>query len=121
MVTIWFFVDRGVSGASVSWLIFLETIVLGVLMFSAIRYYSFKEWPRREKVPIAWIFLLVLVFVFLAVDPPMIMMVLGVTYVVSGVLITLLGRRNRQLRRLRRAARRTGRAAEKPSGDEGDS
>ena len=35
--TIWFFVDNGVSGETVRWLIFLETLVIGILMFSKVR------------------------------------------------------------------------------------
>jgi CDP-diacylglycerol--serine O-phosphatidyltransferase len=119
VVTIWFFVDHGIAGSSVHWLIFLETIALGVLMFSQIRYYSFKVWPGREKVPSAWIFLLVLVIVFLAIDPPTMLMILGVAYVAAGVLITLLGRRNRQIRRARRAARRSRKTAGKSSPGDG--
>jgi len=114
--TIWFCVDQGISPSSVVWLILLETILLGMLMFSQIRYFSFKAWPRGERVPAGWIFLLVLVMVFLAVDPPTVMMLVGISYVVSGVAITFIGRRNWKSRRAQRlAARLNGRPA-KPSG-----
>src|SRR5210317_789069 len=55
--TIWFFIDNGVSGETVRWLIFLETVVLGLLMFSQLRYYSFKAGPDGDKVPTVWVFL----------------------------------------------------------------
>jgi CDP-diacylglycerol--serine O-phosphatidyltransferase len=106
VTTIWFLVDQGIDGASVQWLIFLETVLLGMLMFSQIRYYSFKAWPRAERVPSAWIFILVLLIVLLAVDPPGVMMTLGIGYVVSGVVITFAGRRNWKSRRTRRLAKR---------------
>ena len=106
VTTIWFFVNQGVQGSSVQWLIFLETILLGMLMFSQIRYFSFKAWPRAERVPSAWIFVLVLLIVLLAIDPAAVMMTLGIGYVVSGVVITFIGRRDWKSRRARRLARR---------------
>jgi CDP-diacylglycerol--serine O-phosphatidyltransferase len=98
--TIWFFVDQGVSGETVRWLMWLETVALGVLMFSRVRYFSFKTFPRGVKVPLAWIFLGVLAFVLLSLDPPSVVLVLALVYVVSGIVMTLLGRRNRLARRM---------------------
>jgi CDP-diacylglycerol--serine O-phosphatidyltransferase len=106
VTTIWFFVDKGVGGQSVNWLIFLETMLLGVLMFSQVRYYSFKTWSLAERVPLAWIFILVLLIALLAIDPPAVMMTLGIGYVASGIVITAAGRRNWKSRRARRLARR---------------
>lgn len=97
--TIWFFVDNGIAGETVRWLIFFETIALGILMFSNVRYYSFKATPGGEKVPAVWLLLALLVFVLLALDPPFVGMLLGFTYVLSGLLITIAGRRNWKLKR----------------------
>jgi CDP-diacylglycerol--serine O-phosphatidyltransferase len=69
-------------------------------MFSRVRYFSFKTFPRGEKVPLAWIFLVVLAFVLLSLDPPSVFLVLALVYVVSGIVMTLLGRRNRLARRM---------------------
>lgn len=101
VVTIWFFVDNGVAGASVVWLIWFMTVGLGVLMFSRVRYYSFKTLPLASKVPIAWIFLLVLALVLLSIDPPAVLMGVAVIYITSGLVVTLMGRRERQVRRRR--------------------
>jgi CDP-diacylglycerol---serine O-phosphatidyltransferase len=105
VATIWFFADNQVSGESVRWPLWLETVVLSLLMFSRVRYFSFKTWPRGDRIPIGVLFLVVLVFVLLALDPPSVMMVLGLGYVVSGVVITLLGRKQWKSRRIRREAR----------------
>ena len=51
VATIWFFVDHGISGESVRWLIWFETVVLGLLMFSRIRYFSGKSWPKGDRIP----------------------------------------------------------------------
>lgn len=119
-VTIWFMVDRGISGVAVAWLVWLMTVALGILMFSKVRYYSFKNFPPGEKVPLAWIFALVLGIVLLSVDPPAVMMLGGLAYVASGIVMTLIGRRNRQARRAHRKSMKTERRepqVEPPAGD----
>jgi CDP-diacylglycerol--serine O-phosphatidyltransferase len=100
--TIWFFVDNGVAGETVRWLIFLEIIALGILMFSRVRYFSFKAGPGGDKVPTAWILLAVLMIVLMALDPPVMGMIFGITYVVSGLVITIAGRRNWKVKREKR-------------------
>jgi CDP-diacylglycerol--serine O-phosphatidyltransferase len=121
VTTIWFCVDQGIAGSSVQWLILLETIVLGMLMFSQIRYYSGKTWPYSERVPSAWIFVLVLFIVLLAMDPPTVLMTLGIAYVSSGIAITLVGRRNWKSRRAKRLAKRlskhSGKTSKSPQDD----
>jgi len=105
VATIWFFVDQGVSGESVRWLMWFETVVLGLLMFSRIRYFSGKTWPRGDRIPVGFLFLVVLVFVLLAVDPPSVLMVIGLIYVGSGLVVTLLGKQQWRSRRSLRKSR----------------
>ncbi len=93
---IWFCNDQGISGDSVRWLMLVVTVVLGLLMFSRVRYYSFKAMPAGDRVPLTWIFALVLVFVLLAVDPPTVLLIIGVVYVVAGLVLTALGVRRRR-------------------------
>jgi CDP-diacylglycerol--serine O-phosphatidyltransferase len=122
VVTVWFCVDHGIEGASVNWLIWLLTVILAVLMISRVRYYSFKKLPQTERVPIAWIFLVVLAIVLLSIDPPAVLMSLSLVYVSGGLLMTLIGRRNRQARRARRKSSsrlsRKQHAAEEPPAEE---
>jgi CDP-diacylglycerol--serine O-phosphatidyltransferase len=106
VATVWFFNDQGVAGASVRWIIWFETVFLGLLMFSRVRYVSGKGWPSGDKIPLFVLFLVVLMFVLLAIDPPAVLMVIGLIYVSSGVVITLLGRRQWKSRRLKRIAAR---------------
>ena len=96
---IWFFVDNGVAGETVRWLIFFEVIVLGILMFSNVRYLSFKGGSGGEKVPAVWLLLAVLIIVLVALDPPIMGMILGSVYVLSGLVITVAGRRSSKLKR----------------------
>ena len=102
VATIWFFVDQGISGETVRWIIWFETVVLGLLMFSRVRYFSGKSWPRGDRIPAGFLFLVVLVFVLLAIDPPTVLMLIGIIYVSSGPVVTLLGRQQWKSRRSRR-------------------
>jgi len=102
VATVWFFNDQGISGESVRWLLWFETVVLGLLMFSRVRYFSGKSWPTGDRIPTGFLFLVVLVFVLLAIDPPSVMMVIGIIYVASGLVMTLLGRQQWKNRRARR-------------------
>ena len=111
VATVWFFADQGIAGPSVRWLMLFETVILGLLMFSRVRYFSFKTWPMGDRIPIGFLFLLILLFVLLAIDPPTVMMVLGVGYVLSGLVVTFLGR---QQWKSRRRARREKRKAQEP-------
>jgi CDP-diacylglycerol--serine O-phosphatidyltransferase len=104
--TIWFFIDNEVTGSSVRWLIFMETLALGILMFSRLRYFSFKVGPSGDKVPTAWVLLAVLVIVLLALDPPIMGMILGIVYVTSGLVVTIAGRRTWKTKRDQRPDKR---------------
>lgn len=116
--TIWFFAAQGISGDAVSWLIWIETVVLGLLMFSRVRYFSGKGWPRGDRIPAGWLIVIVLFIVLIAIDPPMFLMLGGLSYVVSGLVITVIGRRQWRLRRLRRIRRQQGREEDHYNDDE---
>ena len=107
VATIWFFNDQGISGESVRWLLWFETVVLGLLMFSRVRYFSGKSWPTGDRIPTGFLFLVVLVFVLLAIDPPTVMMVVGIIYVASGLVMTVLGRQQWKNRRARRLEKKS--------------
>jgi CDP-diacylglycerol---serine O-phosphatidyltransferase len=106
VASIWFFVSQGVDGESVRWLIWFETVFLGLLMFSRVRYFSGKTWPSGDRIPLYVLLLVVLIFVLLAIDPPTVMLVVGVIYVGSGLVVTLLGRKQWKTRRVRRRSER---------------
>ena len=115
VATIWFFADQGISGESVRWLMWLETVALGLLMFSRVRYFSGKTWPTGDRIPTGFLFLVVLVFVLLAIDPPTVLMVIGIVYVGSGLIMTLLGRQQWKSRRSRRQLKKIDSAVQEDS------
>ncbi len=102
---VWFSEDRGLSGDWLGWLLLVTTILLGTLMVSGMRYFSFKAWPASDRVPIAWIFLMLVVLVLLAIDPPAVLLTIGLLYVLSGPVQTLRGRYRQRARRRREAKR----------------
>ena len=97
---IWFLTDHGIRGDEVAPLTFVVAIVCGVLMVSNVRFHSFKELDLRGRVPFVAALLVVLVFVLVFSDPPLVLFVMAAAFALSGPVITLL-----HIRR-RRAARR---------------
>jgi len=66
------------------------TIIVGVLMVSNIRYHSFKELDLKGRVPFMTVLIVVLVFVFIAIKPPLVLFTLAVVFAISGPVLTLL-------------------------------
>jgi CDP-diacylglycerol---serine O-phosphatidyltransferase len=60
-------------------------IVLGLLMVSNVHYYSFKELDLKYKVPFVAVLLGLLVFIGVSLDPPVVLLLLCGSYVLSGL------------------------------------
>lgn len=99
---VWFATDYGWEGEGVIPVAFAITVVTGLLMVSNIRYNSFKELDLKGRVPFISVLVVVLVFVFISSDPPLVLFALSVVYMLSGPVLTLVSVRRR------RAARRAG-------------
>ncbi|NEZ04555.1 phosphatidylcholine/phosphatidylserine synthase [Wenzhouxiangella sp. XN201] len=98
---VWFSVDREIDPQLVAWPLLVVTILLGTLMVSRVRYYSFKAGPSRDRVPFAWIFVLLVLLVLLAIDLPAVLLTVGLLYVLSGPVVTIRGRARQRSRRRR--------------------
>ncbi len=96
---IWVCTDNGISGADVAPLAFVVSILSGVLMVSNVRFHSFKELDLRGRVPFVAALVVVLVFVLVFSDPPLVLFVLALGYALSGPIITLLYIRRRRAER----------------------
>ena len=106
MAYVWTMDRLGVDRASLAMPTAVITIVIGLLMVSRLRYYSFKSLPGGEGqsgIPFLWVIASVLILVLLAIDPPKVLLGLFALYVLSGPLLTLWGRLA-----LRRRPRRRG-------------
>ncbi len=87
---VWICVDLDLVGADLKYITLPLTIVVGLLMVSRFRYYSFKTIPFKENVSFIWILILVLVFVLLTIKTAWVLFVVFTGYAVSGILITIL-------------------------------
>lgn len=88
------------DGTNLVWLSFPLTIAAGILMVSNIRYHSFKQFDLKGRVPFIQVTILVLILVFIAIRPSIVLFLLAFTYALSGPLMTLmLIRRHRAIRR----------------------
>ncbi|MBF8269313.1 MAG: CDP-diacylglycerol--serine O-phosphatidyltransferase [Gammaproteobacteria bacterium] len=93
------------DGKGILFISFPLTILAGILMVSNIRYYSFKEFDFRNRVPFVSILIVVLIIVFIAIEPSLVLFVIALSYALSGPVLTLIQRRRRHLLRMRRATR----------------
>lgn len=58
---------------------------VGLLMVSNIRYLSFKALDKNRRVPFAAMFITLLVFIAVTINPPVVLFALAFTYAVSGL------------------------------------
>jgi len=111
---VWVMTDYGVSGTEINFLALPLTIAGGVLMVSNVRYRSFKDLDLRDKVPFVAMLMVVLVLVFVSIDPPIVLFSMALVYAASGPLVTIAYFRKR---RAERVAAATGEAEEGRSDD----
>ena len=110
---IWLAVDSKfpVNEAAIAWLAFGLTVYAGVAMVSNAPFYSGKSFALGRSVPFWALLLVVLAFVFVSTDPPMVLFGLFVVYGLSGwVILAWRWRRARQLTRQRNEAAEEARA-----------
>lgn len=88
----------GVDPANLGWPAFVVASILGLLKVSTIRYRSFKDFNLKNRVSFLVILLFVLILVFVAFDPPDILLLISFLYIISGPLGTIwaLHKRRRQ-------------------------
>jgi CDP-diacylglycerol---serine O-phosphatidyltransferase len=97
MSYVWALADLGADGYRWAPLSLAVTVVAALLMVSRIRYWSFKgggnDDAHPDRVPFLTLVMMVGVFVLVAIEPPRVLLAIGVTYMVSGPLMALWRRR----------------------------
>lgn len=88
--TVWSWNDVAPS-YEVSMFLAVITTIVGLLMVSNIRYTSFKGLNLKGRVPFVVLFIAVLLFVLVTVDPARMLLLMAVTYCLSGVLFWSFG------------------------------
>ena len=83
---VWTCTDLGLSGEELRYFALAVTVCAGLLMVSRIRYTSFKggSGPKSERVPFFALLIAVAVLIGLVLDPPKVLLAVGVLYALSG-------------------------------------
>ncbi|MDY6942682.1 MAG: CDP-diacylglycerol--serine O-phosphatidyltransferase [Pseudomonadota bacterium] len=97
---VWICTDSSVAGDSVTIPALSLTLAAGGLMVSNLHYYSFKDIKLNERVPFAYVLIIVGGFILIALNPPAILFLGFFCYLLSGV---LLGWRRHRRYRARRS------------------
>jgi CDP-diacylglycerol--serine O-phosphatidyltransferase len=89
---VWACFDNGIDGDAVA-LISLPIIAFaGLMMVSNVSYYSFKDIDFHNKVPFMAMLVVVMIFVFASIDPPITLFGCFMLYALSGPVISVLRR-----------------------------
>lgn len=101
MSFVWSMDKFGVVGEEVCFFTPFMAVIVGLLMVSRFRYFSFKSLPMgdRDRVPFLWIIVGLLILIPFFVDPPRVLFVVFTLYLLSGPAMTLWGRATHRRRR----------------------
>ncbi len=86
---VWACFDNGIKGDDVQMLALPIIVFAGLMMVSNVSYYSFKDIDFHNKVPFMAMLVVVLVFVFASIDPPIALFSCFMLYALSGPVISL--------------------------------
>jgi CDP-diacylglycerol--serine O-phosphatidyltransferase len=84
---IWCIYEYDLSSHFTQILIAILTTMTSLLMVSNFPYYSFKDLDLKNKVPFLAILLIVLFFVLISTDPPLILFLTSLVFATSGVVL----------------------------------
>jgi len=75
------------SGADLAWVSFVLTVYAGITMVSNAPFYSFKDINLKKSVPFIFVLGVVLMFVLVSSDPPLVLFSLFLLYGASGYVL----------------------------------
>lgn len=93
---VWLGSDYNATGMLVAISAAVITFLMGALMISHVRYYSFKQIDWKGKVPFFALVLITLIIAGVAIAPPYVLFIVFLGYAFSGPVMTLL-----QIRKMR--------------------
>jgi CDP-diacylglycerol--serine O-phosphatidyltransferase len=117
---VWVGDDLGMEGNQLAWIAFFVTLGTGALMVSNVIYFSFKQVDLKGKIPFVAALAVVMVFVFASIDPPKVLFTGFLAYGLSGPLLFVVRRRQRQRRKLSNAGTAADDAKARAESDEDD-
>ncbi len=89
---VWACFDNGIKGEDVSIIALVIIVFAGVMMVSNVSYYSFKDIDFKNKVPFMAMLIVVMIFVFAAINPPITLFACFMLYALSGPVISIMRR-----------------------------
>jgi CDP-diacylglycerol--serine O-phosphatidyltransferase len=96
---VWVGADNDLAGIDWRFPAFVLTLMAGIFMVSNIRYRSFKDLDLKGKIPFVTLVVVVMVFVFISIDPPQVLFAVFLLYALSGPTFTLINLRRRRAER----------------------
>lgn len=96
--SVWLAASNQWNNMAIAFAMAVLMVVLGILMVSQLRYASFKEIDFNGRIPYVMTILLVLIFAFISLHPPLVLFLGFGLYVISGPIAWLL-RLHRQRKR----------------------
>ena len=99
--TVWVGASYGHIGSDWRIPAFVLTLMAGILMVSNIRYRSFKDLDLKGRVRFVTMLIVVMIFVFISLDPPQVLFAIFLLYALSGPVNTLMTLRKRRAERHR--------------------
>ncbi len=99
---VWFATEQGLDGLAALAASTVITVAAGALMVSPFAYYSFKELGPRGRISFTYVFVIPLIFVLIALDPPSVCFIIASVYALSGIIMAIWRRQRRGSARLRR-------------------
>lgn len=97
---VWAMVDNRIHGPDLRWLVWGLTLFAGISMVSNLNFYSGKDINLKKSVPFIVVVLIALSIALVAIDPPIVLLMLLGAYALSGYVLWV-------QRRLRKRPRRT--------------
>lgn len=91
---VWVCVEWEWGGHELRFTAAVLTIAMGLLMVSNVRYYSFKEFDFKKRVPYVALLLIVLLLVITNLNPPAVLFLGFSAYVIFGIVHTLRRRKS---------------------------
>lgn len=86
---IWLCEDLQITTRSIEWVVAVFCVLLGLLMVSNIRYYSFKDIDLKGKVPFVAILLTTVIIILIAINPPRVLATVFMAYAFSGPILSI--------------------------------
>ncbi|MEP6998538.1 MAG: CDP-diacylglycerol--serine O-phosphatidyltransferase [Betaproteobacteria bacterium] len=81
---VWIADDNAIDPESIRWIAWAVTVFAGLTMVTNLKYYSFKTINLRRSVPFLAVFLIVLFFVLVSYQPPIVLFACFVIYALAG-------------------------------------